>query len=394
MLGFTFGDSTNITLDSLSDICEAMERAIIDVTVEYEISFDPLPTLDEIQKLGGSAVGTGPQKFTWSAAKPFRELSKSSCDLSVMGGNGGNWDVHISQAYNGKVAKKYQLDGWPRKTSKGIITNKEIFRLRHADTPLFYTVHHFTDHPLSQILREKEKFTVVLDNKIQKVNNDNAICVSIYAHIEGKKVITQRVFFSLEHNFTPVKIEYFNGRTATIEYDVLELKEIEKGIWFPMKGCAVSLEPNDPKIVYQASKVVLNQGLKKEFFDIEFPPGAEVRDEIMGSRYIIKPTLKQFDEWLEKEKFTKRIESIKTDITNETNLKNNLCTIRSYSEPCVEPNKPQAVRDKMKLSTQASRRRGFGYKVLYAVSLLFFIGIIIAVTKKFIPKGKFHENGE
>jgi hypothetical protein len=79
----------------------------------------------------------------------------------------------------------------------------------------------------------------------------------------------------------------FNGRTSAIKFDVLELKKIN-GIWFPMKGCAVSPDPNDPKNFYQAHSVILNQGLDKEFFDIEFPEGTKVYDQINDRQYVVK----------------------------------------------------------------------------------------------------------
>jgi hypothetical protein len=290
MSSLAFGDSANITLDLLADIVEAQEQAIVDITVEYTISVDPPP-----KKQNGLIIGIGPKKYKWFASKPFTELSKSSCDFSVMNENENAWDVHISQAYNGKVAKKYQLDGWPNRSSEGIITNKRNFKPIKSATPLAYTVHHFADQyfSLSQLLREKEKVTVVLDNEIRTVNNFDAICIDIYGHSKDKKVLAQRVFFSPEHNFTPVKIEYFNGRTTSVEFNVLELEEVKEGIWFPIKGCSISSRPNTPQNIYQASKVILNQGLKEDFFDIEFPPGTEIHDEITGLRYIIKPTEEQ-----------------------------------------------------------------------------------------------------
>ena len=278
MSNLALGDSVNMTLDSLADICESMEKAILDVTVEYEFSVDPLP-----QNRVGVLVATRPEKYTWSAAKPFTDLSKSSCDFTVMNESGDTWDAHISQSYNGKIAKKYQLDGWPNRSSEGIITKRRNFKPIKSATPLVYTVHYFADQTLSlsQRLRDKDKVTVALDTNIVKVNSYDAICVDIYGSFEGKRVHTQRVFFSPEHNFTLVKIEFFNGRTSAGSFDVLELEEVEEGVWFPVKGRHISPGPNAPKNIYQASKVVLNQGLKKDYFDIDFPPGTEVHDEIL-----------------------------------------------------------------------------------------------------------------
>jgi len=385
MSNLALGDSANMTLESLADICEAMEKAVLDVTVEYEFSIDPPP-----KKQVGLTIGIGAQKYTWSAAKPFTELSKSSCDFSVMNEYGDTWDVHILQTYNGKIAKQYQLDGWPNRSSEGIITNKRNFKPIKSLTPLVYTVHHFADQyfPLSQLLREKEKVTIALDNNIIKVNNFDAICVSIYAHIEDKKVLAQRVFFSPEHSFALVKIEYFNGRTSAGSFDVLELEEVKEGVWFPVKGCSTPSDPNDPKNIYQASKVILNQGLKKGFFDLEFPPGTEVHDEITGLRYIIKPTEEQFDKWLKEEKVIHRIESRKTNTINKINVKNNSYSANQSPKPCVEPNEPQAAESKVESLSYTSSNANFWYKIILIVFLLTIIGLGVAFLKKVIKRGR------
>ena len=61
--GFAFGSSADITLDSLANICQTQEKAIQDVTAEYEFSVVPLPTLNQVLEQGGSAVLNGPKKF-------------------------------------------------------------------------------------------------------------------------------------------------------------------------------------------------------------------------------------------------------------------------------------------------------------------------------------------
>jgi hypothetical protein len=292
-----------------------------------------------------------------------------------MNENENAWDVHISQAYNGKVAKKYQLDGWPNRSSEGIITNKRNFKPIKSATPLAYTVHHFADQyfSLSQLLREKEKVTVVLDNEIRTVNNFDAICIDIYGHSKDKKVLAQRVFFSPEHNFTPVKIEYFNGRTTSVEFNVLELEEVKEGIWFPIKGCSISSRPNTPQNIYQASKVILNQGLKEDFFDIEFPPGTEVLDEIAGVTYVIQPSEQQFDDWLENESAIAR--------TAKTNEKKDETLTKKTAAPDAEKEQITLIENKQSqplLAVKNSKDNTIIYILTVAVGvilvILFFVG--------------------
>jgi hypothetical protein len=279
-----------------------MENAITDVTVVYEFSIEPPPTLEKLKSHGGGVVLRGPEKYTWSAVKPLTEISKSSCDYTVMNEDGNTYDVHISQSYNGKIAKQYLLDGWPTRHSGGIISNRKNFKPLMSSTPLVYTVHCFAedDFSLPHFLREKEKVTTILDNEIKTVNDFNTISVTIYVRFESKEILARRIFFAVEHNFTPVKFEYFNGRTVSDETNVLELKEVKEGIWFPVKGYRISYFPDILKGIYNASSVVANQGLEKSRFDIEFPPGTKVEDHITGKMYTIKPTQQQVDQSLPK----------------------------------------------------------------------------------------------
>ena len=279
------GNSIDITLDELADICEVMEDSILDVTAEYEFLVDPLP-----EPKSNMLAGTGPEKIKWTGAKPFSELSKFSSDESIKDISGKVWNVHISTSYNGKIAKKYQLDDMPeRKVSEGTISNKENFMPRWGKTPLIYTAHHFQlidGISLHQILREESGLIVALDNEIKKVNGFNTIRADIYTYIEGTKAHSKSIYFSPEHNFTIVKIQLYNGKQAVVAYNVLELKEVKDGIWFPVSGCITPSSPTIPKNIYKATSVVINQGLNKEYFDIEFPPGTRIFNEISGLSYV------------------------------------------------------------------------------------------------------------
>lgn len=296
---FAFGGNSEITLDSLADICEAMENAIVDINAEYEFSTEP--PVQEPKK--GVLVGIGPRKCQLFATRPFLEQFNYKENFSVMDENGNIWDNEQNQqSYNGNTAKNFKYGGWPSKVQRGTITNQKPLEPRKADTPLIYTVHYFDglDLSLSGFLREKEKYVSVLDNQIRKINDFNAISVDIFAQFDGKKFITERVYFSIDHSFTPIKFESFNGKTSNGGYEVIELKNIN-GIWFPVKGFAkFSFYRQNSKHVYTATNIVLNQGLKKEKFNIDFLPGTKVTDKIIGKEYTIKPTEEQVNQSLPK----------------------------------------------------------------------------------------------
>ena len=279
-----------ITIDELADICKAMEDSILDITAEYEFIVDPLPAPKP-----NVLMGTGPVKIKWSGAEPFSEFSRFSSDEILKDISGKERSVHISTSYNGKIAKKYHFeDQAPRKFSEGTITNKENFMPWLGKTPLLYTAHRFqlTDKiSLHQILRGEGGSIVELDNEIKKVNGFNTIRVDEYVMIEGTKAHSKSIYFSPEHGFAIVKIELYNGVKATAAFDVLELKEVKDGIWFPVHGCRSGSSPGVPKNIIKVTNVVINQGLNKEYFDIEFPPGTEIHRGISDIRYIIYPLI-------------------------------------------------------------------------------------------------------
>jgi len=281
----TYGGFVDITKEELADICEVMEDSILDVTVEYEFIVDPLP-----EPRPNVLVGTGPEKIKWTGAKPFSELSLFSCDEILKDNSGKERSVHISTSYNGKIAKKYHFEDQPaRKFSEGVITNNKKLMPRWSKTPLIYTSHFFqliSGRPLHQILRGKDTDLITLDNEIKEVNGFNTIRVDKYVRIEGTKAHSKSIYFSPEHNFTIVKIELYNGKQAVVAYDVLELKEVKDGIWFPVSGCIAPSSPTNAKNIYKATSVVINQGLKKEHFNIEFPAGTQIFDETVGLRYV------------------------------------------------------------------------------------------------------------
>ena len=281
----TYGGFVDITKEELADICEVMEDSILDVTVEYEFIVDPLP-----EPIPNVLVGTRPEKIKWTGAKPFSELSLFSCDEILTDNSGKERSVHISTSYNGKIAKKYHFEDQPaRKFSEGVITNNKKLMPRWSKTPLIYTSHFFqliSGRPLHQILRGKDTDLITLDNEIKEVNGFNTIRVDKYVRIEGTKAHSKSIYFSPEHNFTIVKIELYNGKQAVVAYDVLELKEVKDGIWFPVSGCIAPSSPTNAKNIYKATSVVINQGLKKEHFNIEFPAGTQIFDETVGLRYV------------------------------------------------------------------------------------------------------------
>ena len=369
-----YGGTVDITKEELADICEVMEDSILDVTAEYEFLVDPLP-----EPKPNRLVGTGSEKIKWTGAKPFTELSKFSSKEIFKDISDKERSVHILTSYNGKVAKKFQDDNLPGSNPNGIITNKANFMPILFKTPLIYTAHHFKlidGVSLGQLLRDKDRLIVELDKEIKKVNGFNTIRADIYRYTGETKVHTRGICFSPEHNFAIVKIELYSGPKSSVSFDVLELEEAKKGIWFPVHGCRSDSSGKGPKNIIKAtSKVIINQGLKKEYFDIEFPPGTQVNDEISGIRYVSKPTEEQFDEWLKNEAL---INEYREKIASGSETKDTPNAI----EKAEDTHGTKSSQNTTKILQQVSQDSNAGSNIIIIVFLLVLIALAFFVIRR------------
>lgn len=98
-----------------------------------------------------------------------------------------------------------------------------------------------------------------------------------------------RIYFSVDHGYTPVKFEHMKGPDkVALSVNVESLEEVAEGVWFP--GSGTNTVPDSDRVgTYQAiSPILVNQGLTDEHFDIDFPVGTEVYDEIQDKEYVVK----------------------------------------------------------------------------------------------------------
>jgi hypothetical protein len=321
-----------ITVERLADICEAMESAIVDISMEYEWYVEPPSTLEDIAGTGMLITKDGLVKYKLSAAGllskkdpndpneqlPERLLFEESA--TIMSADGDTWDSVTKKSYNGKFGKHVwisrTLDGALRTTPDGTITKSKRFMPSLILSPLGFSVLRLSfskvagNEPLSAVLRRKE--FVHLDNTVEKVNGFNTIRADFLIRSDDPKTnkrVYLRVYFSVEHGYTPIRYEHIRlGRpesgkpeivAGTIEVNSLE--QVAEGLWFPSGGTISSPDDKQANVYRATSKIVVNQGLTDEHFDIEFPPGTKVRDEIRDTEYIVKPTKEQKEEF-EREK--------------------------------------------------------------------------------------------
>jgi hypothetical protein len=302
MQASVYGKTANIYLQTLTSICESYENSIADVNVEYEFEVTDFRNGDS---QANYAKFVGSQKGNLIAAKPFDQLYRLS--LTMLADDGKTrLATYLTQASNGSVYKEYQKTGGTDNIS-GVITNDRTSMSEYNVTPLGFTILHRVEKvdnvkSLLDILEGRcDYYAVSLDPNISKVNDFNAVEVACVSS-RFKTLIYKELslFFSVDHNYTLVKIVWYNGPGRVMSsYDVTQLKNIGNGVWFPGKAY-IKNNNGAVKNTFTIHKAAINQAPASEIFDIEFPPGTKVNDQITGKQYIIKPTQEQLDQSLPK----------------------------------------------------------------------------------------------
>jgi len=301
-----------VTLDDLADMCDAMESAIVDIAVEYEWIVDPAPTIEDIKGTSRTIV-KGPQKCTWLTKRPFAERSLMIQRQTNLNQFADSSDSVVMESFNGKVAQYASVssalpDGAKGILSRGVIAEVRRFTVPEGQSPMVFSILAIHGQEkticLSTALR-KEGF-VRFEEDQGEINGFPVaraeLLIEAPSSSAAHKLPYTRVYFSTAHSYTPVRYEYVsptaNGPQVTASVDVTSLEQVSPGLWFPSAGC-LTLMGDNLKNRYQATEIVVNQGLSDEDFHVEFPPGTQVKDEVTGERYLVKSTEEPFEKWIE-----------------------------------------------------------------------------------------------
>ncbi|MBU1260274.1 MAG: hypothetical protein KJ757_04235 [Planctomycetes bacterium] len=298
-----------IDVNSLSAVCEAMESAITDISLEYEWYHIPPYTKEDIAGTG-NLITEGADKFSMTTKFPFKEHYLFTRQMVLANEKGDSFESIVKVSYNGERAKRFDSGGLPldnaprREYLSGTISKTENDFSSLILTPLGFTIlrMQFSVEPicLSEFMRQRGEFVKIGDQS-ETINGFRTIRADFLTEWKDKKFAFLRVYFSIDNDYTPVRYEYMNGPNSVGgTVDIKSLTEVEKGFWFPASGTISS--PDDKRVegFRLTGKVVVNQGLEDKDFGIEFPPGTRVADEITGKMYTIKPTQQQLDQSLPK----------------------------------------------------------------------------------------------
>jgi len=301
----TWGMAPSITIDDLAARCKQMESDIKDICLEYAYFAVPPLTFEELQVVEGTSASMpwiikdsrkmvrfcasgllGPLEPSGSilGRLPQRYILRS--EATMMSQEGKSWKVVDTSGFDGKVSYTFREENLRKIGS--ISRQKQHFAV--LSTPLAFSVFRLayspvTDYkPLSQVLGQKE--FVRLNTNVTKIVDFNAISVELLNDQTRQPVM--RVYFSVDHGYTPVKYESLNyGSEVSLCVQVESLEKVADHCWLPTSGQIWSADERRVYCFMSTGKVQINQGLEEKDFRVSFPPGTQVDDAIKGTRYVV-----------------------------------------------------------------------------------------------------------
>ncbi len=302
---------------------EAAENSIIDVNLEYKCKIEPPHTFDDCienvcrpkpkpyyggipedikclitkngitkHKMYASGFESKPRKPRPAFEGPKMWLMETKATLMLTEDKG--WDNVLIETYDGSSYKRLSIGGWPKKVRDGYISNKDESRPLFTLSPLGFSVFRmglceiFDKTPLSAILKE-EKFAA-FEPEVKNINGFNTVSVAFLQEYTRNPVA--RVYFSIDHNLTPVRFDYLNGAKsekskADLTFDVLSLQKVDENLWFPGSGVIRDCDEDRVNVFEVTKPVSLNKGLAKSNFQFDFPKNTRVHNKTENKDYVV-----------------------------------------------------------------------------------------------------------
>lgn len=270
-----------IDVAELRDILVAQEESIEDISIEYTRTHEPPMTKDDV---AGTThlYSIGPVKEKLVTARPFSERRLTEVNVHLSDQHGREFDSFTKMSFDGRVVKHLTIGGWPRTATDGTITKRTSFVGPLCLSPLRFTI--FRDSPeniVEAIFEHPEVFRISDSEEV--INGYETVCLELVRN----GFVPRKYYFSPTHGYALVRLVHTRDDVVRFGFDAFELKQLENGFWFPMKGVIIDNE-DDRKQVYVVNKVKVNQGLTAEDFDFEFPVGTRIINEIANTQYIVE----------------------------------------------------------------------------------------------------------
>lgn len=299
------GIAISITADDFADKYQSAKKKIRDVSLEYEYRTIPAWTFSELKEKGENTDGLilwkdGVKKCKLSFAGfidandptgrlRWRYVYEESF-VAVME-NGKSWDSITIQSFDGRVYKKFTTG--EKSFLSGIISADNLDDRVLLDTPLGFSIFRLDDETktkditLSSILHQ-HKDMIQVTSLISRVNDFNTTRIDL---LQRKfKLPYTRIYLSVDHDYAPVKYEHLKdiktGEVA-ITVEAHSFEQIADSLWFPTSGL-IRMGNEDRVNTFQVKgKILVNQGLSDKDFDVKFPIGTKVSDQITRRKYTV-----------------------------------------------------------------------------------------------------------
>jgi hypothetical protein len=294
-----YEQTINLDLNGLIDIWTTYEKTFNDITTEYTFAISG----PNVEKIGeGDLRWIEPQTIIWFAEKPFDQKYKILRFKRLEDSRKRVFDLCQWEAYNSRVYMEYQMN-LDSESQVGLIAKEPPPHTTMNYTPLGFTIFHqclgWEGQSLLDILKKNDPNLVIsLDPAVTKVNDFDSIELTCSREWISRKMIKlMSVYFSLDHEYSVVRISYYNAGGIVFEYNVRKFRSLGDGLWFPIE-CDIRGSQGDINEI-RVTDVQINQAFYENEFELEFPPGTKVKDTITGKKYTIKPTQEQVDQVLE-----------------------------------------------------------------------------------------------
>lgn len=293
-----YGAAETADIQRLIDFCIRQER-LFSIRIEYTFSASG-PNVEKIDE--GDLRFVGEQSYLLIAERPFNKKFLLLQAQQLEDFQKKLYEFFSWKVYHNGIYKEVQISD-QKNSLVGLIAETPPLGTNINLTPLGFTIFHeclgAEGRSLSDLLRTKDPNLVfLLDPAERRINDCNSIKLTCRKKwLSNSMVNLMDIYFSLDHDYSILRIAYYNADGITVEYNVQKFQAVGDGLWIPTE-CEIRGRQGDINKI-SVVEVQVNLPVEENVFDLDFPPGTKVYDTIREKQYTIKPTQEQLDSVLE-----------------------------------------------------------------------------------------------